>query len=595
MIYKRFLAIMFCMSLIICSISTITVFGADTPEERREDFSRAATIDLAQGAVHTVKVPVYIEGSAVRVYIIDPENARSGLQSIFDWIESYHQKKDDNAQAEVVLPAGRFTLHTVTEKEKALYKASGGTGAWKPEPYLALYSNTTLDMSSGATLFLGGDQRSHCMMRFGRLDEYAAGYSTFRNINIIGGTLDGNGTTHPLLRFSHSENVTVRGVKFTNIFKQHHFEFAGCRNVSVESCVFDKYLSDNYGSSNNHEALQIDVLTPTAFPGAGISGYDGTMNRDITVKNCTFKHCKRGIGSHTGIVGLYHRNIKITNNKFIDTIGYSIGSINWKDATITGNKMSGARGIYFRHLSGPNHRKYLPNIYTAGEQVDPNSNSIIEDNTITVTESVEDTSHFGVATFGEVVKDRFPAKNSIGETTYTDADGKLKTYGFVPVGDYRVKNLSIKNNRVITKCHSQGIWLRGAKDCSIESNTISNSYNAAEAKYAGIWDTSGRSNKITSNSITDETKSLYGGIVLKRTAGDKIFKNTIQGAGEYGILSFKKAKANDDGGTVPSIIKDNTIKDIGEYCIGVSRKALVRVSQNNITSCSHNNKIRRDV
>ena len=67
---------------------------------------------------------------------------------------------------------------------------------------------------------------------------------------------------------------------------------------------------------------------------ASYGKYDETPNRNITITNCTFKNVQRGVGTHAAIVGCYHSNIRIENNKFINIPGYAIIATNYINSSI---------------------------------------------------------------------------------------------------------------------------------------------------------------------------------------------------------------------------------------------------------------------
>lgn len=169
-----------------------------------------------------------------------------------------------------------------------IYRIKIPAGTYKAGSSFNVYSNTYIDME-GVTLVRTS---SASMFRFGRSADVTgiSGYTGFENITFHGGTIDGQGAEHPnytstLIRFAHSQNVTLENMVLKNTSNSHHIEFAASQNVTINNCVFSDYHGKN---TSNNEAVQIETLHKKHFGSYG--KYDETPNKNVTVTNCTFQN-----------------------------------------------------------------------------------------------------------------------------------------------------------------------------------------------------------------------------------------------------------------------------------------------------------------
>jgi len=401
------------------------------------------------------------------------------------------------------------------------YKVIIPKGTYRLKSNLNIYSNTWLVMD-GVTLIR---EFSGCLMRFGRGSEVsnAKGYSAFRNITIEGGTLDGNGQAKKystsLLRFAHSQNVTVKNVTFTNMWNGHHMEFSASKDVLIENCTFKDYRGSRTG---NREALQIEINHKKHFGEFG--KFDETPCRDITVRGCTFKNLHRGLGTHAGIVGSYFNNIVIEDNTFKDIDGYAIVAANWINSKISNNKIEDAgSGIFYRHMIGGT---YYPSKKGGKGKALKNCRTEISNNKIEVVDKNYEREAIGVFIYG--------------------AKYNRTTYG-TPKGDYRVYKVRVRNNQVTMKNNGYGMQLEGAMSSTVSGNTI----NMATTKKArgkasgvGILVFSGTKNRIENNTIRNTSKhrnrKKFYGIRFDGKQSGTTRKNKITGFTKEFRLSTRK-------------------------------------------------------
>ena len=532
-------------------------------DEKQEKVSQD-TEEFESTGVSSKLVTITVAGET---FEIDPKAARYGLQKVFDYINSCNL--DGNKEVIVVnLPAGEYKI----------------------EQSLDIYSNTKLDLSDGAVL--KRDTQS-ALIRFGRAEEETKGYNGFHNISIIGGTLDGNSGTTSIVRFAHSSNITFEKVHFTNVKKAHHMEFAGSKNIRIDSCIFDGFEPRNLKSNTNYEAIQIDILQEGHFPNYG--SYDGTLSSGITIINNTFKGLNRGVGCHSAEIGRYFEDINISQNTFDDITGYAIVATNFRNSVINNNAIKNAgAGIYFRHIT-PDYVNYYSG-KASGVTTDVNSQ--IKGNTVSLKKTAYANTPYAISVYGEKVSKTI-------KKSYKDDDTGKKITVRILKGDYRVKNLSISGNKINIQTTGYGIWLRGVYGSSLDKNKIiykitKKSNNECD----GIRLENSTKNKITNNSIADNSKTvlLRDGIYVKIQSSDnKLEKNTITNVKENGIYiseskgcTLKGNKINktskhgiyvdQKAGTSskPAIIDGNTISGVGARGICINDKTYANVIKNTV-------------
>lgn len=471
-------------------------------------------------------------GKTVNTVSVSTATAADGLQDAFDYIRD---NASENNIMTIKLPAGTYTA----------------------EKTLDIYSNTVLDLSAGVTLKRGG---TSSLIRFGRSTDASNGYDGFKNISIIGsassyGTLDGNGVSTSILRFAHAQNVKLQYLTFTNVTKAHHMEFAGSKDVLIDSCKFTGFLPENCLEETNYEAIQLDILNEQHFGNYG--NYDNTVCKDVTITNNVFDGVNRGVGSHSGEVGRYFTNVNISNNTFNNVTGYAIITTNYTGATISNNTINNCgSGIFFRHITPTKH--YFPGDASA---VTTDANSVISGNKISVKKTGYDNSLYGIKVYGTILeKDK--------TNSFKDEESGKDVKVTIPKGDYRVKNITLTDNNItVTSAVCYGIWFQGVYDSTINANSITYSGSAVKGDESdGIKLEGSTGNKVTGNTIEDASKGIMrNGIYVKDESSDStVSGNKITKSGDNGIYVYAS-----NGCTV----EQNTIGDAGKHGIYVDKKS----------------------
>ncbi len=443
------------------------------------------------------------KGNVLETFEVDTSAAKWGIQYALNYCREYASEKDNY----------------IIKFPKATYVVESG---WT----LNCYSNTVIDLSSGATIKRTDD---YVLFSYGTDYDKAgiAKYNGWKNFTIKGGTIDGNGKSKALIQFAHSQKIKLDSVTFTNIKDGHFVEIAASKNITIKKCTFKKQKISKPSTTTNYEAIQLEILNKNHFPEGKAGKYDGTVNKNITIDGCTFTSTHRGVGTHNGEVGRYFDKIKITNNTFTDNVGYAIRGTNWKNATITGNTIKNCgSGIYFNQITD-NRKNYYPG---KKKNVTTKLNSTISKNTISIKATAFKNNRYGINVFGEKTTKSFKGDD-----------------GAIPAADYRVSGMTISKNKITLGTEANGIWLRGVLSSKITDNTIVSKATTEKQNYDGIR-IGGVSNisggpaytteKLTvkGNKITDKKKKMRAGIyIMTASKKSKITGNKIKGTRVYSI------------------------------------------------------------
>ncbi len=204
---------------------------------------------------------------------------------------------------------------------------------------LRVPSNVVVDARGGVTVKRMDDIDA---MVLNKSDGVTGGYGANKNIQIIGGTWDGNRDEYPVpctaIAFGHAQSVKVKGAEIiNNPGNWHGVELNAVKNGKVIGCTF------RYGGGNNlgGEAIQLDTaLDGGPFPWFG--PYDDTPCYKITIDDNIVEHWSTAVGSHSVPIdpARRHTKVRISNNDFSVThCGISV--LRWTDVTIEDNRLFG--------------------------------------------------------------------------------------------------------------------------------------------------------------------------------------------------------------------------------------------------------------
>lgn len=216
---------------------------------------------------------------------------------------------------------------------------TGPSGTYDARETLLIPSNVKFDMSAGMTIRRTANTNAMILNKSGGT---IGGYEANRNIRILDGTFDANGTDFPSpvthIAFGHCKNVTVkRNTIINGAGPWHGIEFNAVKNGHASNNNF----RNGGGGLVGGEAIQLDAaLDGGPFPWFG--PYDDTPCFDIAIEDNIVEDWATGVGSHSVPVNpnLRHTKIRIIGNDFKVTHN-GISVLRWTDATIKSNRISG--------------------------------------------------------------------------------------------------------------------------------------------------------------------------------------------------------------------------------------------------------------
>ncbi len=476
-----------------------------------------------------------------------------------------------------------------TAKENATqskpYKVIVPKGTYTINSGLRVYSNTWLVLN-GVTLIRS---RGINIVRAGEADPAnsgATGYNAYKNIIIEGGILDGayivdekdNGAT--IAKFSHGTNITFKNITFRNEDNGHIMEVASIDGLNISGCKFSNQTltPGKFG----YEAIQLDINVQEHF--ANYRSEDLPL-KNVTVDNCTFTDCPRGVGSHTAINNAPMDTIKITNCTFTNMSSCAIQGLNWKNCIIKDNTIINAtRGISVFSVQdnggGVFNASFLANEGNTTQHVSDkytapgDSNIVISNNILKYIAYVGD----------KYVGTRCAGIQAIGYdlSKATPAHGIAK-------GNYYLKGVTISDNTIefsnTLKANGDGIRLDDARNVVVSSNKITCNQKKSTSdnnNYYGIAVYGSKNIDIKNNSVKNANSN---GIHIlnnsyKNTNNvseiNSISGNTIYNSGAHGISAIEGSSVKE--------ISNNTINNTVSNGINIRKSTVTDSIRNNVSA-----------
>lgn len=216
--------------------------------------------------------------------------------------------------------------------------------------FLVVYDNTTI-WAYGATLKAIGNSG---LLRNFTSTETFTGYTGHSNIQVLGGTWDGNASNGvsgtvtaetDIANFVHCKNVTVKDATFLDCSTAHALEFNSCDGGRAVNCRFLGFKDNSSGGTRGFsEAVQVDMAKSGS---SSIGAFDNTPARNIRVSGCYFGASDRlgpygrAVGSHTLAAGVTYDNIQVLDCRIDGTLQEGIQAYGWKRAVISRNIITG--------------------------------------------------------------------------------------------------------------------------------------------------------------------------------------------------------------------------------------------------------------
>lgn len=341
--------------------------------------------------------------------------------------------------------------------------------------------------------------------------------------------------------FGHAEQLNFMNLTWRDVSgNSHATEIAGCRNVLFENCTLAG-MCKVYGRTS--EGIQLDLAKGNGYF-AAFGPHDNTTSRDVAVSKCSFIQSympgttvwDRGVGSHSGTVGVWHDRLRVVDNYF-EVDQRAARAYNWNNVIIQGNNISSGWGIEVRPIWTSNT---ADTFNTAGTQTSASQalqGIVISDNTINAVpvSAAQGSSDFAIRVFGE-------------------------TTG-------HIAQVSIQGN-VINQGSNGGIWLEYADRGAVDGNTI---YNVADR---GIWVKSSTDIQIADNAVY--TTGSHG-LTLTSCTGCTAANNIVDTPAGHGQLLDTCVDCTITGGTVRHaaqhgfyIIGGSYLQLTNNYCKGAN-------------------------
>ena len=440
------------------------------------------------------------------------------------------------------------------------YKIIVEPGSYDLRSALHIYSNTTLSLYN--VVFVRNKEAVTNMIRTGEdtaVNKGDAGYAANVNIAVEGGTLDGNGTSNTMIKVTHATNFSMVGTEVCNLRNAHMMEVAAVDGFQIRSCTFKDQLLDNTGENVGYEAIQLDIPKSGHIVGAR----SGALNmKRVHIEGCIFSNCPRGIGSHTQILNLPFDGVTITNNTFENMKSVAIQGENWKNVTITGNRISKTpRAIAMYSLIGGAAGGFKASVLAKegntatevsdGYQKPYNANILIADNRITDCGNLKD-----------VYADYEPSAVSLIGATLAKAG---KTFsdgaGGYPAGDYYITGVTVRDNTI--KTGGCAVYLEQVRNVNVIGNDMT-CYKSQYAVKAGNPLTTLNCSVVSVSSNTVQSASEQGFEIAISTVGD-ITGNHIANVKADGILLEAESR-------VTGKISGNVITKAARYGLNLRPK-----------------------
>ena len=480
--------------------------------------------------------------------------------------------EDEDAAPAINAALEYAALHATDEMpftvmfQEGVYKLASAT--------VRIYSNTTLDLRAGATLSfagVGGAKESRPLLKLGINGSYegekdynasarCAGYGGFRNIHILGGTIESNQwnrSTHIVM--AHATNVSLIGTRITGGAGMHMMEIAAIDGFTMENCVLDNFVGSKAISGDestgrvackknpgNYEALQFDVAASAECFG-GIY-MDGTPMKNIKITGCTFDGVPRGIGIHTQVLGSYHDTADISYNTFLNTTKEAIHLLAFKNCTINYNIIEDCgAGIVVRSFAD-NGTYVMTKVFECSEEYDGeveyDFNIEVIGNEMTILDKRQAKETVGILLYGRKIKSSYKS--------YRPGNGKH--WGTIEEDNYSIGNIRVEDNRITTA--GVGIHFSDATECVVKNNIITGGNYLSTGIFSGIYASEYSCvDEISGNEVL--SVQGHGISVAASSSVIGIIENNTVKKAKYHALKLENA-------TEPLLVKNNSFHTRGK-------------------------------
>ena len=472
-----------------------------------------------------------------------------------------------------------------TKKKQALIKVPAGT--YYISKTLVIGSNTYLKLDKKTVIKKNPKAKDPILHMLHTKQGTKGKYSDNARITVQGGTWDtefyhyNDTSSGSIFMFAHTETLKILDVTLCNSFGTHLIELGGVKKVTIKNCKL--YGFEAPGEDVDKEAIQLDVCHSESILPCG-SPFDDTPCSNVTITGCEIYDYSRAIGSHMMVEGIYHKNIKITNNNIHDITAAAVYGYNYADLTVSNNTISNVRcGIQLKTDSTAKKTQLERNKGVKAMKLSNNDFKIkISNNEITL-----DNDFFQD-------KDNGDSGTSIGVFIY----GSEK---------YPMKNITIQNN--IMTCNSSGVYLRFVDNALITKNTIdrhNNAISTEETSFAedAIKLRSSNNAQIDDNNISTRSgKSFENGIALRENCTNAVLnRNEINSTTKSGLGIYDNSSITGGEGTIINnpglngitiadsnvVLNDYTINNSSEHGISVRNGSTLELNSCTVLGSGNN-------
>lgn len=466
---------------------------------------------------------------------------------------------------------------------------------------LGIYSNTDLVLDKDAVIVRSND--ANTMLISKSLTEGVGGYEHAQNINVIGGTWDGNVTSMDstggtnvidIMSFDNASNIVIKDTTIKECCGYHFIEFIGVKDSKISNVKFLDYIKPSTIKNWSKEEAASEVAEAVQLDFDDV----GTICDNVTVENCTFTNCRAGVGSHHS--KYKSKNINILNNKFNNIERCSINLNIFDNVTIKGNSTENAERfiasegstniiaknntannikenvVYFANSTGKISNNTFTNI--KGTTAMNMQNSVVSILNNNISDVANNAIGFNKGNGSEVIGNKITNINkdgivikSIDGITISDNNIINAKSSAIALSDS--KNVNVIKNTLIDYAQ-MGIYCDNIT-AEIQENTFD--YDKVKGQF-GIWTTNTCNLKIVKNDISKLEKDA----INANTGIFEIVDNTIYDCDRYGIriqsgkVNIKSNTiirnatldinvCNNEGKVVEGEISNNTIGEKGIY------------------------------
>ncbi len=488
---------------------------------------------------------------------------------------------------------------------------------------LTIYSNTTLELDKDAEIIR--TDGSHIMIR-SEQDLKTGGYGQAKNIVIKGGTWNGNvqDTTVlcPLMYFCHGTNITLKDMDIKSACSRHMVIIAGVDTALVDGVTFSDFVLYTGEDENNEyftvegengeinkelalrtmEALHLDCISADGKSEGLALPCDDTVNKSITVQNCTFDGVMSGVGNHYMVdKNVKGQNLVIRNNTFKNIEYTCIDVYNQNGVIIEDNEAVNV-GELVRVVNGTgrikdNTVKCRNNAWEAvvglcGIKITDSADMEVSLNNISGGTHGISLSGVNGKVYQNIVTNT--AGNAI-----TALDGCELSIEENKITANKQNGIYVENGNtfidanVLKDCEGHGIAVYDS-ECEVSANEVSSvkmygicvNNSVATLKSNIIEKTESHGIYALENSVVGTWYNILNNngenAIYYNNATGKVMNNEITSPGLRGILIFE---AGNKAGDV--YIENNIISKAGENGIKIEGSSFVDVKANTVSDCSN--------